>query len=95
MKLIEKLFNRMGYVPKRAYEDIDGQLRAVTQHNIAVYRAEVVYIFAECVDCFAVFSQNGMDRRVIKCFPKGATKDSKELARICAEELVEMLNQKY
>jgi hypothetical protein len=96
-KLINKLFEKLGYVPKSKYQDAVAIL-----HNIEVMDEEIIlgvneYQNFECIDkIFIIAYSDALGKhRIIKVFPKGNTADSADYARICAEELCEMLNEKY
>lgn len=106
MKLIEKLFNRMGYVSREAYDAMVEYCRGCDARDEwyekiqdDVYACNVEYRVEALPYSFWVYcvTSKGHDRggkQLIKVFPF-EDNDSKELARICAEELCEMLNQKY
>lgn len=96
-KYINKLFEWLGYVPKGKYQDAEAIL-----HNINVMDAEIrfgvnEYQTLECDDKIFVTAYSDIlgKHRIIKVFPKGGTEDSADYARICAEELCDMLNEKY
>lgn len=106
MKLIEKLFNRMGYVPREAYDAMvkycktcNAEAERYEKAQDDVYVGNVVYGVEELPYSFWVYcvTAEGHDRSakcLIKVLPF-TDDESKELARVCAEELAEMLNQKY
>lgn len=96
-KIINKLFEWLGYVPKSKYQYAEAIL-----HNINVMDDEIrlgvnEYQTLECTDKIFVtaYSDTLGKHRIIKVFPKGDTEDSADYARICAEELCEKLNEKY
>lgn len=96
-KIINKLFEKLGYVPKGKYQDAEVRL-----HNINVMDAEIrfgvnEYQTFEYNDKIFVTAYSDIlgKHRIIKVFRKGDTADSAEYARICAEELCDMLNEKY
>lgn len=71
-------------------------------HNINVMDDELrrgvnEYQTFECTnEIFVTAYSDTLNRhRIIKVFRKGDTKDSADYASICAEELCEMLNEKY
>lgn len=95
-KYINKLFEWLGYVPKSKYQDAEAIL-----HNINVMDGEISlgvneYQTFECNDKILVTACSEIlgKHRLIKVFRKGDTENSADYARICAEELCEMLNQK-
>ena len=105
-KYINKLFERLGYVPKEEYERLLQESNArevssyVTKMN-ALYkdigRRKVEYHFQDNFGCnhFSVAVKTREDFGVlIKIFPYHDA-DSAAYARICAEELCDMLNEKY
>lgn len=104
-KLINKLFEWLGYVPKEEYEDIlytarDLQVQ-VDWHDMSVadiHQNNVNYYYDERFGCFlvATITKDTTDHTVgypVKVFH--FTEATKEYARICAEELCDMLNEKY
>lgn len=96
-KLINKLFEKLGYVPKRRYEYLYKLEHDVRQHDIGILSYNSTYQVVELGDKFVVLEYCSAvgNNRYIKAFQKGYTKDSLAYARICAEELCEMLNEKY
>ena len=105
-KIINKLFEWLGYVPKEEYERLLQESNArevssyVTKMN-ALYkdigRRRVEYRFQNNFGCnhFSVAVRTREDFGVlIKTFPYHDA-DSAAYARICAEELCDMLNEKY
>ena len=98
-KYINKLFERFGYVPKRILESERERFESYKQwfresHAIDVMVAEGNPRFRviEETNHYAVIAFAGCSKRTIKIFNK---KDSADYARICAEELCDMLNEKY
>lgn len=95
-KIINKLFEWLGYMPKGKYQDAEAIL-----HNNNVMDDEIrlgvnEYQTFEFNDKIFVTAYSDIlgKHRIIKVFRKGNTEDSADYARICAEELCEMLNQK-
>lgn len=98
-KYINKLFERLGYVPKR-YKALqeEGEF-FINQHRECAL---------ECFNYFTVERRYEKDKRIgyvviqhsivhpqcwiVKFFPDDGAKD---YARICAEELCDMLNERY
>ena len=96
-KLINKLFEWLGYVPKGKCEECEAIV-----NNINVMDAEIrlgvnEYQTFECNDKIFVTAYSDIlgKHGIIKVFRKGDTEDSADYARICAEELCDMLNEKY
>ena len=96
-KYINKVFERLVYVPKSKYQDAEAIL-----HNINVMDAEIKLgiieyqtFEAEHKVFVTAYSDILGKHRIIKVFRKGDTEDSADYARICAEELCDMLNEKY
>lgn len=96
-KYINKLFEWLGYVPKSECEECEAII-----NNIYVMDAEIKlgvceYQIFEYTDKVFVtaYSDTLGKHRIIKVFRKGDTEDSADYARICAEELCEMLNEEY
>ena len=105
-KYINKLFEWLGYMPKEEYERLLQESNArevssyVTKMN-ALYkdigRRKVEYRFQDNFGCnhYNVAVRTREDFGVlIKTFPYHDA-DSADYARICAEELYDMLNEKY
>jgi hypothetical protein len=98
-KYINKLFEWLGYVPsgiKVLYEE--GKY-FVNSHREAALNCENGFIVARryekdlrCGWCVLQCCENNEYFWTVKFFPDNADKD---YARICAEELCEMLNEKY
>ena len=105
-KIINKLFEWLGYVPKEEYERLlqESNAREVSSYVIkmnALYkdigRHKVEYCFQDNFGCnhYSVAVRTRKDFGVlIKTFPYHDA-DSADYARICAEELCDMLNEKY
>ena len=92
-KYTNKLFEWLGYVPawyKSRLEEIEAIKDDIFKGNVhyAVERLPFEYI---------VYASNGNGlMRLIKNFPYTMPdSDSQDYARICAEKLCEMLNEKY
>lgn len=98
MKLINKLFEWLGYaiIPKRElreYRLFEGSMRKLGALDKAIKLSVADYSVVENDDSYFVMVHisNWVDK-LVKSFPKN---DNADYARICAEELCEMLNQKY
>lgn len=96
-KYINKLFEWLGYVPKRRYKELYKLKHDVRQHDTGILNYNSIYQVVELGDKFVVLEYcSAVDNnRYVKAFQKGYTKDSLDYARICAEELCDMLNEKY
>lgn len=96
-KYINKLFEWLGYVPKSEYKQLYKLEHDVTQHDVGILNYNSSYQVVELKDKFIVLEYCSAvgNNRYVKAFSKGDTEDSKDYARICAEELCEMLNEKY
>lgn len=110
-KYINKLFKWLVYVPKKqcvskdTYNDIlaiSKELQVLVDwHDMSVddiIKNNVEYYYEELFGCFlvATITKDTTDHTVgypVKVFH--FTDDTKDYARICAEELCEMLNEKY
>lgn len=108
--LIDKLFERLGYVPKEqcvskdTYDDILATAKdlqnMVNWHDMSVndiHKNNVEYHYEELSGCFLVstITKDDTDHCVgypIKVFH--FTEETRDYARLCAEELCEMLNDK-
>lgn len=96
-KYINKLFERLGYVPKRILESERERLEPYKQWyresraiDTMVANGNPRFSIIEENNYYAVIAVAGYCQRAIKIFNK---KDNPAYARICAEELCEMLNQ--
>lgn len=86
-RLINKLFEKLGYVPiKKVLRYIlierEIQLKGVSYHCYIGYY------------CYEVKARTNYGETIIKVYPYHDA-DTQDYARICAEELCEMLNEKY
>lgn len=104
-KYINKLFERLGYVPKQRYNDIlekaeDLQV-LVNWHDMSVddiHTGNVKYSIEELNNIFVVESTTKDDTDHCVGYPVKVfhfTEETRDYARICAEELCEMLNEKH
>lgn len=101
-KLINKLFEKFGYVPKDDYEELKDYETCAKWHDMTVvdiHTHNAKYTYEDLFGYILVSSvtKDTSDHCVgypIKRFDY-TDDDSKEYARICAEELCEMLNEKY
>ena len=83
-KLINKLLEKLGYVPKKHNAMID------------ISRCNCVYETTCTASKYLVFARSGNETMIIKAFPYSILdKDTKAYARLLAEELCEKLNEKY
>lgn len=96
-KIINKLFEWLGYVPKiQLYQAKEKYLNVLLFDEVIV-KDQQAYIVCEIpnYNCYAVailgVTTNQFHKRIVKSFPFS---DDKEYAKLCAEELCEMLNQK-
>jgi hypothetical protein len=92
-KIINKLFEKLGYVPKsvlRGYQ-IEHEREMYIEETIR--NEDVKYNVVETIDSFLCIANTDVyDSRTIKYF---FFNDDKEYALICANELCDMLNAKY
>lgn len=94
-KLINKLFEWLGYVPKEENKWFVNHFNKRLEMDIYIQEEKARYFISEAKNYFLVIACAGTgNRRIIKSFSKGDTQDNQSYARICAEELCEMLNQK-
>ena len=92
-KYINKLFEWLGYVPKTCCRDCKQR----NKMDKLCKEGNVRYMFCEGLNRYIVFILFDNDYRytfTVKSIPF-ADDDSRDYARICAEELCEMLNEKY
>lgn len=96
-KLLNKLFEWLGYVPKIQLYKAKEQCLNVLLFKKQIVKEQQVYTMSDAPDynCYVVtilgVANYRFHKRVVKSFPYG---DDKEYAKLCAEELCEMLNQK-
>lgn len=96
-KLINKLFEWLGYVPKIQLHEVIEQLLNQRLFEEQTVKEQQVYTMSDAPDynCYIVtilgVANYRFHKRVVKSFPYG---DDKEYARLCAEELCEKLNER-
>lgn len=93
-KLLNTLFERLGYVPKKEYHSLLMFKKRVDNLYTYVYNCQIGnYCVMDIGDKFIVslFDEKSGTHFPIKMFPFG---DNKEYARLCAEELCEKLNER-
>ena len=92
--LIDKLFERLGYVPIEHYEDLVNRTTSTQQ---GIRGNTVYYEYQDYRDGYEVYVVHDTLQHtyshLIKRYPY-TDSDSREYARICAEELCDMLNDK-
>ena len=95
-ELIDSLFERLGYVPKSKYEIAYNIIKRGEAHDVGITNGTATYKIIEHTLSFGVYEwcEHTHDYRLIKKFHY-KDKDSQSYARVCAEELCEMLNEKY
>lgn len=91
--LINKLFEWLGYVPKGNETDYVIARRVDWLHDAVFSNLLGNYCVTEVGDAYLIslFEEYNSTHFPIKLIPYG---DDKEYAKLCAEELCEMLNQK-
>ena len=92
-KYINKLFERLGYVPETCCRDCKQR----NKMDNFCKEGNVRYMFCEGFKryvVFMLFDNNCKNSFTVKSIPYHDD-DTKDYARICAEELCEMLNEKY
>lgn len=95
-KIINKLFEWLGYVPKIQLYQAKEKYYNVLLFEERIVEEQQVYIVSEMPDynCYVVaiwgVTRNRLHKRLVKSFPYG---DDKEYAKLCAEELCEKLNE--
>jgi hypothetical protein len=98
-EIINKLFEKFGYIPKSKYDKYDWyideyDLKIKLDMDIHEQRAE--YSIIDNISSFWVVAHNkvGIGIRLVKSFNCIPYED-REYAFICAKELCDMLNAKY
>lgn len=93
-KYINKLFEWFGYVPKEEYIYCKNSFERRQLMDISLVKQNVTYRISNSLDGCSVVALDGLrDRRLIKVFLYKHY--NADYARICAEELCDMLNEKY
>lgn len=96
-KLLNKLFERLGYVPRFQLYQAEEKYYDVRLFEEQIVKGQQVYAVSELADynCYAVavlgVTKNRFHKRIVKSFPFN---DDKEYAKLCAEELCEKLNER-
>ena len=91
-KYINKLFEWLGYVPKCYKTSLIKRLAIESE----ILKCGVGYKMAEVGFEYKIFATTIKGELLIKTFPyRILDAESKDYARICAEELCDMLNEKY
>ncbi len=96
--LIDKLFEWLGYpvISKRKlreYRMFEYSMKKFGALDNAIKKGVADYSVVENDDSYFVMAHiNNWVDKLVKSFPKN---DNADYARICAEELCEMLNEKY
>lgn len=95
-KLINKLFEWWGYVPERDYNYYEKQFNLNAAINREIINCQSEYFVVNSNNRFIVLAraEKADICAYIKAFPY-TDDESKDYARICAEELCDMLNEKY
>ena len=95
-KSINKLFEKFGYMPKEKYERLIELKNDVTAHYESIRNETETYHYFKTKEYFVVmaYCKTVDNNRMVKVFHYH-DEDSEEYARICAEELCEILNEKY
>lgn len=91
-KYINKLFEWLGYVPKNEYIYCKDSFERRRQMDISLVKQDVTYRISNSLDGCSVVAFDGLrNRRLIKVF---LYNNDKEYAKLCAEKLCEMLNER-
>ena len=91
-KIINRLFEWLGYVPKKEYIYYKNSFESRRQMDISLVKQDVTYRISNSLDGCSVVALDGLrNRRLIKVFLY--KHNDVDYAHICAEELCEMLNQ--
>ena len=106
-KYINKLFEWLGYVPKEEYEDVEKErdyyrnrptkIELSTEaHDESIKSGTETFCHFKQSEYFIVmgYCEKVDNYRFVKVLPF-QDEDSEDYARICAEELCDMLNEKY
>lgn len=93
-KIINKLFEKLGYVPKGRLVALECLRSSIARTSSLVHRQNTnCYRITDCNNQFimvSIYDEVHCVHTAIKCFPYGEDKD---YAKLCAEELYEMLKQ--
>jgi uncharacterized protein (UPF0248 family) len=92
-KLINKLFEHLGYVPKEDTEQYKRFYDSQQRIDKSILDEETVFFVSDKKEYYLVCSLESIrSHRAIKLFYK---RDNPDYARLLAEELCEKLNEKY
>lgn len=96
-KIINKIFEWLGYVPRTQLYQAKEKYYNVLLFEEKIVKDQQTYIVSEIPDynCYVVailgVTGNQFFKRMVKSFPFN---DDKEYAKLCAEELCEKLNER-
>jgi hypothetical protein len=94
-KIINKLFEKLGYVPKRENNNTVRIASNFISHIDEIKEGKVSYQIIPQTDNYLVTSMSTKDLYLAIKYFHFKNQDDKEYALICANELCDMLNAKY
>jgi hypothetical protein len=94
-KIINKLFEKLGYVPKRENNNNVRIISNFTSHFNEIKEGKASYQIIQLPNCYVVTSMSTKDLHLAIKYFHFKNQDDKEYALICANELCDMLNAKY
>lgn len=93
-KIINKLFEKLGYVPKSEYDWYTNEYDLKIKLDFDIHEQRAEYSIIDNILSYLVVAHNNGSIRLVKSFNCISCED-KEYAEICANELCDMLNAKY
>ena len=94
-KIINKLFEKLGYVPKRENNNNVRIISNFTSHLDEIKEGKASYQIIQLPNCYVVTSMSTEGLHLVIKYFHFYNQDDKEYALICANELCDMLNAKY
>jgi hypothetical protein len=93
-KIINKLFEKLGYVPKSKYDWYIDEYDLKIKLDMDIHEQRAEYSIIDNISSYWVVAHNKVGIRLVKSFNCIPYED-REYALICANELCDMLNAKY
>lgn len=94
-KIINKLFEKLGYVPKRENNNNVSIVSNFTSHLEEIKEGKVSYQIISLQNCYIVTSMSTECLHLVIKYFHFYNQEDRKYALICAKELCDMLNEKY
>ena len=94
-KIINKLFEKLGYVPKRENNNNVRIISNFTSHLEEIKEGKASYQIISLPNCYVVTSMSTECLHLVIKYFHFYNQEDREYAEICAKELCDMLNEKY